>query len=256
MNTLAAYHRASAGSTLLTKVATSENRANAQGDPLEEYVRDIFAGDTPVEEAFSYMGGANNPPDGKIRGGNALEVKKIASNRTKIQFNSSRPKATLCSSDSRITRQCRECEGAPWEETVIYAVGQVVKNEIRELWLVHSDVWLSGIGDHTDYMSDLRKAIAEVSEKHGVELRETNEIAVSHFDDGSSMRMRGMWTYSHPAKLVEEHIEPGNNLFALISREEYYSMLDEDPSLECDLSVKHITIGDQPAVFLQGCIAN
>jgi hypothetical protein len=65
----------------------SHNRANNMGEALEQYVKDVFAGTLTeineqarlerLEQAFSYQGNQNNPPDIIIRQGDAIEVKKI-----------------------------------------------------------------------------------------------------------------------------------------------------------------------------------
>ena len=63
------------------------NRANNMGEALEEYVKDLFVGTIDLEDAgkrlerfqdiFSYVGNQNNPPDFMIKGGDAVEVKKV-----------------------------------------------------------------------------------------------------------------------------------------------------------------------------------
>jgi hypothetical protein len=68
---------------------TGKNRINDKGVPLEELIKDIFA-DTLNEsdminrviqhsKSFSYLRNQNNPPDLIIKGGDAIEVKKIES---------------------------------------------------------------------------------------------------------------------------------------------------------------------------------
>lgn len=62
------------------------HRANAEGDNLEEYIKDLFAGTEKedneqirlqkISEVFSYLGNDSNPPDAMLHGGDAIEVKK------------------------------------------------------------------------------------------------------------------------------------------------------------------------------------
>lgn len=71
----------------LRETYVKNNRANSTGDALEEYVKDLFAGTFAVEneqerltqiaETFSYLGNSSNPPDAMLKGGDAIEVKKI-----------------------------------------------------------------------------------------------------------------------------------------------------------------------------------
>lgn len=72
----------------LTNYYQGRNRANNAGDALEEYVKDMFANTFELAEnerlekisnTFSYLGNNSNPPDAMLRGGDAIEVKKIES---------------------------------------------------------------------------------------------------------------------------------------------------------------------------------
>jgi hypothetical protein len=104
----------------------SQNRINAVGDALEEYIKDIFANtidETNLDrktdrysQVFSWQGSQNNPPDLIIRNGDAVEVKKIGTVNSQIALNSSFPKAKLFSNDSMIALDCRNCED--WTEKV------------------------------------------------------------------------------------------------------------------------------------------
>jgi hypothetical protein len=120
------------------------NRANSVGDALEVYIKDIFANTIGKSEAdsiieynnhFSYLGNQNNPPDLMIKGGDAIEVKKIQSPGSALALNSSYPKAKLFANSKMITRACRECE--EWEsKDIIYAVGYTTDDSVNWLWLV------------------------------------------------------------------------------------------------------------------------
>ena len=64
----------------------SWHRANGEGDSLEEYVKDLYAGTLretdehkrleKISNIFSYLGNDSNPPDAMIKGGDVIEVKK------------------------------------------------------------------------------------------------------------------------------------------------------------------------------------
>ena len=111
----------------------ANNRANAEGDALEDYIKDVFAGtlhcadiqqrDENLSKHFSYLGNTNNPPDIMIRGGDAIEVKKITKITSGLALNSSYPKAKLYSNSRMLNKACRECE--EWtEKDMLYAVGR------------------------------------------------------------------------------------------------------------------------------------
>ena len=77
---------------------SSSNRVNSEGEALENYIKDIFCGTVNTTDEnqrnqifsqhFSYLGNQNNPPDIMIRGGDAIEVKKMESNGSGIALNS------------------------------------------------------------------------------------------------------------------------------------------------------------------------
>jgi hypothetical protein len=129
----------------LKKIYIINNRANSMGEALEEYVKDLFANTlTEIDinkrkikhsEVFSYLGNQNNPPDCIIRGGDAIEIKKIESKSSALALNSSYPKAKIFSTSKMITNACRECE--EWKEKdIIYAIGVVNKNKLHSLCFV------------------------------------------------------------------------------------------------------------------------
>ena len=83
---------------------SGRNRANNAGDALEEYVKDLFANSFNLSETeklekwnevFSYLGNNSNPPDAMLRGGDAIEIKKLETDSKELALNSSYPKHTL-----------------------------------------------------------------------------------------------------------------------------------------------------------------
>ena len=82
----------------LKQMYLGSNRVNNVGDALETYVQDLFIGqyDLPddlrlqqLSEIFSYKGNTSNPPDLMLKGGDAIEVKKIESRNSDLALNSS-----------------------------------------------------------------------------------------------------------------------------------------------------------------------
>ena len=102
----------------------SRNRINNMGEALENYIKDLFASTLNItdeqsrilrfSDVFSYFGNQNNPPDMMIRGGDAIEVKKIEKKGASLSLNSSYPKAKFFSNDPKIKATCRNCEN--WQE--------------------------------------------------------------------------------------------------------------------------------------------
>ncbi len=133
--------------THLVDYYQGRNRANNAGDALEEYIKDLFANTfdfsekerlEKISEVFSYLGNNSNPPDAMIRGGDAIEVKKIESNGSDLALNSSYPKHKLLSNSSMISSACKKAE--EWtEKDIIYVVGIVEKNtnNLKHLCMVY-----------------------------------------------------------------------------------------------------------------------
>ena len=166
----------------LLQLYQSNNRANAMGDALEEYIKDIFAGISPNNRkgevidshssVFSYLGNPNHPPDCILRAGDAIEVKKVMGIRSGLALNSSYPKSKLHVDDSRITQPCRNCE--KWtEKDIIYAVGCVPKNKLKILWFVYGDCYAARRETYEKIHSMVKSSLANGD----IETAETNELA-------------------------------------------------------------------------------
>ena len=136
----------------LSASTNTHNRLHAAGEPLEDYIKDAFAGtfnldtfskNSKQSQVFSYGGGKNNPPDAIIRNGDAIEVKKVESIGG-IPLNSSYPKAKLYHDDPRISSDCRNIEGGTWSERdIIYAVGSVDKDSLKSIAFVYGSVYFA-----------------------------------------------------------------------------------------------------------------
>lgn len=96
-----------------------KNRINNVGDALERYVQDLFLGDfdldandrnVKISECFSYFGNSSNPTDMMLKGGDAIEVKKIESRNSDLALNSSYPKAKLLSDNPMLNKACKNAE--------------------------------------------------------------------------------------------------------------------------------------------------
>lgn len=187
----------------------SRNRANNMGEALEEYIKDIFAGiimendDSKrlkkLEEAFSYLGNQNNPPDIIIRGGDAIEVKKIETRTAGLALNSSYPKAKLFSDSKMITEKCRTCE--EWtEKDIIYAVGIVNERKLSSLCFVYGIDYAASADIYERIKDVISSGITTIPD---VEFSQTNELGrVNRVDPLgiTYLRIRGMWHIENPMK--------------------------------------------------------
>ena len=219
----------------------SSNRANSMGDALEFYIKDIFCGSTRensvskknemYNKCFSYLGNQNNPPDIIIKGGDAIEVKKIESLRSGIALNSSYPKDKLYSDSPMITQACRDCED--WKEKdIIYAIGVAKNSKLQALWFVYGNCYAAS---KEVYERIKNKISSGINELDGVAFAETKELGRVNKVDPlgiTYLRIRGMWHIENPIKVFDyvTGVDRNNGLTvnAIMLKEKYDSFPAED----------------------------
>lgn len=220
----------------LRKYSENHNRANNMGEALEEYIKDIFAGTVSeidenirnqrLSEVFSYLGNQNNPPDSMLRGGDAIEVKKIEANDSYLALNSSYPKAKLYSDSPMIKKACKTCE--EWTvKDMIYAVGVVDDNNIKSLAFVYGDDYCAEKTVYEQIKTVIKTGVESIE---GVEFAQTKEIGrVNRVDPLgiTYLRVRGMWGIENPFSvfnyIYRREDSKKFNFMALINNEKYYS---------------------------------
>jgi len=234
----------------------SSNRANSMGDALEFYVKDLFCGTTDIKDTnkkneiygkhFSYLGNQNNPPDIIIRGGDAIEVKKIESLRSGIALNSSYPKDKLYSDSPMITQACRDCED--WrEKDLIYTIGVAKNNKLQALWFIYGNCYAAGKEIYERIRNKISSGLGELE---GVEFSETKELGRVNKVDPlgiTYLRIRGMWHIDNPIKVFDYITGVDGDKFtanALILKDKYNSFPAQDRENLEKLSSKGLAISD------------
>jgi hypothetical protein len=229
--------------TNLVSHYSSSNRMNSMGEALELYVKDIFCNSLEVatlaqkneifSKYFSYIGNQNNPPDLMIKGGDAIEVKKIESLNSGIALNSSYPKNKLYSNSAMITKACRECE--QWtEKDLLYVVGVSKNDVLKSLWFVYGDCYAASSEIYERIRNKISSGLRELAD---VEFAETNELGrVNRVDPLgiTYLRIRGMWHIENPNKVFDYVTETNCADFsvnALILKNKYDSFPIEDRTL-------------------------
>ena len=239
----------------LREYSISHNRANSMGEALEEYVKDIFSGTLfendknkrleIISEVFSYLGNTNNPPDSILRGGDAIEVKKIENKSSSLALNSSYPKAKLYSNSSMITDACRNCE--EWEEKdIIYAIGTCEKNKLTSLIFVYGEDYAAENKIYENVKNKIKLGIETIN---GLEFSETNEIGRVNRVDPLGItyfRIRGMWGIENPIKVFDYIYERDNtkqfNFMALINEDKYNSFFNREELENLEKENKYLEI--------------
>lgn len=232
----------------------SKNRINAVGDALELFIKDIFANTLNenneikkheiYEQVFSYFGNANNPPDLMlINGGDAIEVKKIGSEKVQIALNSSYPSAKLFADSPMITSTCRNCES--WQERdIIYTIGSIDSrsNKLTLLWFVYGDCYAASKEVYERIRSTIANGIIAIP---GVDFGQTKELGrVNKIDPLgiTNLRIRGVWSIEHPNRVynyLNIKYQPNTTLrlFALMRESKYQSFpLKDRERIEASVS--------------------
>ncbi|MBO4468675.1 MAG: NgoPII family restriction endonuclease [Clostridia bacterium] len=190
---------------------SGRNRANNAGDALEEYIKDLFANTfdmsetarlEKINEVFSYLGNNSNPPDAMLRGGDAIETKKIESNGASLALNSSYPKHNLKSNSPMISSACRSAED--WtEKDMIYAVGIMNGNQLKHLAMVYGLDYCASEECYSRIKKTIKSGVEAIP---GVEFAETKELGHINKVDPlgiTYMRVRGMWGIENPWRVFE-----------------------------------------------------
>lgn len=184
------------------------NRANNAGYALEEYTKDLFAGTfnlpeterlEKINQVFSYLGNNSNPPDAMLRGGDAIEVKKIETEGAALALNSSYPKHTVLSSSHMISNACKAAE--QWiEKDIIYTVGVVDKrtNDLNRLCMVYGLDYCASDECYSRIKRTIKDGVEAIP---GIEFSESRELGHINKVDPlgiTYMRVRGMWGIQNP----------------------------------------------------------
>jgi hypothetical protein len=251
------------------------NSIQLVGSSLEAFVSNLFSNsldpniDTQARterhnEAFSYLGAANQPPDAILKSGDAIEVKKVDSLNGSIQLNSSPPKAKLLSTDTRINNTVKElAERGGWtEKDIFYAVGSQSNNQLKRLWFIYGDCYAASHDTYERINNRVKQSIASGFDK--IELADTNEIAGIPGVDPlkiTHLRVRGMWIIKNPSVVFSDFIEDKEaefKAYCILKKDKYYSFSQEsrdkfEQALDDKLSISDIKIPhpDNPAEIIE-----
>lgn len=234
---------------------SGRNRVNSVGKGLEVFVQDAFAGTficineaerlSRLEEAFSYQGNQNNPPDLILKNSDAIEVKKLQSQNSAIALNSSYPKAKLYADSPMITKACKECEG--WsEKDIIYAVGYTDDSSLKSLWLVYGDCFCADKEVYERIKDTISSGIISIP---NVEFTDTKELGKVKKVDPlgiTDLRIRGMWHIDNPNKIFSylhtTQSDSDFDLICLMKKEKYDSLPKNDREAVENLS--NVSVSD------------
>ena len=244
-------------------IVSGNNRMNNMGEGLETYIKNGFASlfdeddenkrNEIINDVFSYTGNKNSPPDLMLRGGDAIEIKKIESKPGNIQLNSSHPKDKLKSNNLKISKHCIQCED--WtEKDLIYVIGHVPKGgkSLKSLWLIMGDCYAAESATYSRVENKISEQVSLIPDIDSDS--ETNELSRANNIDPlgiSYLRVRGMWIIKHPSKVFNYLYEYNDSLnfqmISILKTEKYNEFpLKDRNALEADqdISIQDIRIKD------------
>lgn len=211
---------------------TSKNEVVEEGIKLEEYVKDLFANTRSekdekkkilkIANAFSFQASTSNPPDLILKGGDAIEVKKLE-HKNDIQLNSSYPKQTIKKSSTMITEECRKSDDGKWEKKdLFYVIGEKEpkKTNLKSLFFIYGDCFAASEDIYTSKFNEIKNKVSELYEDE----EEPNTVELGRFNgfdplDVTSLRIRGMWIIKNPWKVFD---------YLFVNEKEYEGFNDAD----------------------------
>jgi len=226
---------------------------------LDEILKRNEKKDEIFNKNFSYLGNKNNPPDLIIKNSEAVEVKKLSSiDTTDIQLNSSYPKSKLQSDSSLITKDCRNCEPGWKEKDMIYAVGIVESNNLKQLTMIYGDCYAAD----AEVYERVKKRVTKGLYDTNLEFSETKELGrINRIDPLgiTKLRIRGMWLITNPFKLYADMFNVNKlknfTLLSVMSEEKYNSFPEKDKKVledDKEILIKNVKINNpnNPAKLL------
>ena len=234
-----------------------QNRANQMGAALEDYVKYAFANcfdqdersaNEICEKVFSYEGNNTNPPDLMLRDGDAIEIKKLESERnTQIQLNSSYPKNKLYKDNPKLCSTCRDCEA--WDvKDMLYVVGVCNQGKLQSMFFVYGDLYCDSKEIYEKVENIVKDGLRNIED---VEFAETKELArVNNIDHLgiTDLRVRGMWLIKSPYHLFDYlTAEIRNYNFKLVALipEGKYNSFDNVEEFEVFCKANNVGISDE-----------
>ena len=221
---------------------SSSNRMNHMGVALEYFVKDAFCNSLHISDTdekdkehskyFSYLGNDKNPPDFLIRGGDAVEVKKLTKPLNVLALNSSYPKNHLYADSTMIAKACRQAEA--WEmRDIIYAVGVVPSTTLKLLWFVYGDCYAADREVYERPRQRIIETLDAIYDDDGPRPKTRELGRVNRVDPLgiTYLRIRGMWAMQGPIKAfnylrIDRNRAP--SIVALMRAEKYCTFAESD----------------------------
>lgn len=230
-------------SSILTPIFRSNGSANAAGDSLEYFIKDMFCTgasqyqyDSEKDEVYdkylSWKGNSSNFPDFIVRGGVGVEPKKLNNKSySTIALNSSYPKDYIYPDSQNIPLDVDEDS---WlKKEIVYVVGNLSDtNKLISLWFFYGNTMIADRNVYLDLIDNIREAVKETN----ATLVQSKELARATGIDPlnlTNLRMRGMYELQHPHIAFNKYISradipnEASKIFLVILKEDYDSIVEK-----------------------------
>lgn len=249
-------------STRLTPIFRSNGSANAAGDSLEYFIKDMFCTgaekyqydhekDRVYNQFLSWSGDSSHFPDMIVAGGVGVEPKKVNNeSEASIALNSSFPKDYIYPT----TQNVPQLSEKSWQKKpIIYAVGNlntkkgIDENKLFSLWLAYGNTFVADRNVYLSMVNEIRGAIRNASNADLVDSKELARAKGIDYLKYTNLRVRGMYELRHPAKVFGEYVEnlnfPKNksHIYLVMLKSEFDSIKNDMDSRWNDLekSLQH-----------------
>lgn len=213
-------------STRLTPIFRSNGSANAAGDSLEYFVKDMFCTgasqyqyDHEKEQIYkkylSWTGDSSHFPDFIVKGGVGVEPKKLDNKSTaSLSLNSSYPKDYIEPTTQNVpTEKTKGYSETGWhKKPIIYVAGNLNKekgpneNKLFSLWMVYGNTMIANNTKYLSLIGEIRGAIKSNTDATLVNSKELARAKGIDYLKYTNLRVRGMYELEHPAKVFEKYI--------------------------------------------------
>ncbi|MBC1482785.1 MULTISPECIES: NgoPII family restriction endonuclease [Listeria] len=234
----------------LTPIFRSNGTANAAGDSLEFFVKDMFCTGASAyqhevdkekyyDKYLSWKGNSSNFPDFIIKEGVGVEPKKMNGVGTgNLALNSSFPKAYIYPDTQNLPIKELITESQWEKKEVVYVIGNLNKKDDKlfRLWLAYGNTFIASESIYLDLKESVKEAVVDLPDAIFVDTKEFGRIKKVDPLGISNLRLRGMWELSHPEVVFQKYLQmhkiPENaTKINLIITENEYENLSEKPDL-------------------------
>lgn len=216
-NTLIAFRNIlERNSCRLTPIFRQGGSANAAGDSLEYFIKDMYCTQAQsyqfLEEKervydryLSWKGDSKRFPDFIVKNGVGVEPKKLNGySRSSLSLNSSFPKDYIYPNSQNVPYI-----DEVWEKKdVVYVVGNLEKSgdKLLTLWLAYGNTF---VADNSSYLQTKETIVEKIKEITTLQFVPSLELGRATRVDPlglTNLRLRGMWELAHPANIFQNYL--------------------------------------------------